>query len=373
MRLIRFAVVAAASAVMVACGGSSGATPTATASSASATPAATGPPAPAQMVVWAVLQQNGVDIREVPLSGGAGRLVTSSSAGVLLAADTLHAMLVSGTQLQLVTLSTGATTPQTSGIPSDGVILGGAFSPDRRRFAYAGGTSAGGALHILDLTTGTQNAMGSFSGSMFQAPAVWTAQGITCLSEVPFSDAPPQGVVRLDAATGASLSSSAFSGGASQLVVAADGARVASSRHATGLGDETSSGPVANRNTVATLTVGAAPATIRQKASHDISAVAVDAAGDVLINDGSAAGGSAGITMSPDFGVLLLHPDGSTTQYAHFDGTTQLEGGAFTAQGKAVGGLFDGNAKVNLVLYGPSGATTLDSTAGTGVTFVAVV
>src|ERR1035437_401058 len=345
---------------MAACGGSSGGTPTAGASSASATPPASGTPAPAQMVVWAVLQQNGVDIREVPLSGGAGRLVTRSSAGVLLAADTPHPMLVSGTQLQLVTPSTGATAPQTSGIPSDGVILGGAFSPDRRRFAYAGGTSAGGALHILDLTTGTQNAMGSFSGSMFQAPAVWTAQGITCLSEVPFSDAPPQGVVRLDAATGASLSSSAFSRGAS-------------SRHATGLGDETSSGPVANRNTVATLTVGAAPATIRQKASHDISAVAVDAAGDVLINDGSAAGGSAGITMSPDFGVLLLHPDGSTTQYAHFDGTTQLEGGAFTAQGKAVGGLFDGNAKVNLVLYGPSGATTLDSTAGTGVTFVAVV
>src|ERR1035437_7113105 len=119
---------------MVASGGSSGATPTATASSASATPAATGPPAPAQMVVWAVLQQNGVDIREVPLSGGAGRLLPSSSAGVLLAADTPPAMLVSGTQLQLVTLSTGATTPQTSGIPSDGVILGGAFSPDRRRW-----------------------------------------------------------------------------------------------------------------------------------------------------------------------------------------------------------------------------------------------
>src|ERR1035437_3598873 len=99
---------------MVAGGGSWAAPPPATASSASATPAATGPPAPAQMVVWAVLQQNGVDIREVPLSGGAGRLVTSSSAGVLLAADTLHAMPVSGTQPQLVTLRPGAATPQTS-------------------------------------------------------------------------------------------------------------------------------------------------------------------------------------------------------------------------------------------------------------------
>jgi hypothetical protein len=360
---------AAASACSSSTGGSSpsaSSTPTAT---PTATPA--GPP----VLVWAVKHGASIDVRVLSPSGGSPHTVASVpsdaqfvgfSTGVISAHKI--AALYSDKTFHTWDISTSATTSFPSGSAPADSVFGGAFSPDGARFAYATVTTSSGALHIATLATGTSTVIHTYSTNTVDAPIGWTASRITAVTVVGFSDAGPQANVALDPATGTETSSTSIAGSAGS-AFSADGVHVADSTHSM-LGDEGDSpggpGPQQPFNTLRTFSVGATPTNAYPPvAHHSIGVFAVSPSGSSVVyyND-SSAGGFAGISLSPDFGLFFLN-SGSTLQLTHYGEVGRWDSGAFTDASTAVMAVHTGSGE-QLVLVGPahSPPTMIDSVAG---------
>lgn len=338
----------------------------ATAGPASATPSPT-PAAPAQ-VVWSVTDTatNSLEIREVPLAGGPARSVAKLSGGFPVAADRWHVAVLAETDIKFVDLASGAVTSDPAGIAAgSGVMLGGAFSPDGTKFAVAAGNDpASGVLDIVDIASGHISALVHFPGNPWDVPARWATAGIACLIEAAFADGNSQGAALLDAHDGHSLATTNYSGGFGS-EISADGTYAAVPNHDPGLGDDADmTGPGSVANTLRTYKIGGSPAIVRQKAHHSMTVLAVTSTGGVLIDDEPAAGGFAGISQSPDFGILMVASGGATTQLSKYTGQA-AQAGALVADGPVVVGL-EGSAGATLEAIPAAGGTPtkLDSAGG---------
>jgi hypothetical protein len=227
-------------------------------------------------------------------------------------------MYVTSNRLHGIDLSSGIDTDY-GGAPGY-VFFGGAFSPDGTRFAYVRATSLTEAsLRILTFATGAVAALRSFTTNTYDVPKLWTPSMIVSFDVVGFSDAGFQGVSKLDPATGARGTHSTIDG-RGNLVVSADATRAAYSSH-TNLGDEGDvpgalyPGP---QNTLKSLAIGSPATTVMQAAHHAIRPLALSTDGSkLLVSDDPSAGGVAGISTSPDFG-LLLYTGTTKSQVATF-------------------------------------------------------
>lgn len=356
--------------------------PLSTAPPTSSSPAST--PGAAARAVWGVAAADGrsLEIREAPLDGSAAaRSVARLDGGRLVAVKGRQAMVAQASSLTLVDLGSGTVTPQPAGtFSASSAVLGGAFSPDGASFAFAAGSPSGGGLRVLEIASHAVRTLVRFAaGATWQAPQVWTASGITAFSEIPFSDAPIQGVTLIDDRTGSTLGSSSFAGMAA---VAPDGGHGAAATHASGIGDDPGDSPFPNHNTISALRVGSPPVPVRQRAHHDMSVAAVRSGdGSLLVSDQPVARGTPGSSSSTEFGFLIVRPDGRTIQLDRGDGSILLAG-AFDAAGGAVGAVAPAGetSSVDLVVYGPpvgaGGAPSrrvIDPRRAGEVTLVAVV
>ncbi len=202
------------------------------------------------------------------------------------------------------------------------MCFGAAISPDGTRVAYMLADPSGGRLRILTLATGASATIRTYPERTVDAPVAWTNTSIIVTTLVPFSDAGPQAAARLDPATGVqTLVSSVV--GAHNPAYSGDGMHAAYSSRTTGLGDESDGAgsqiPIP-LNTVRTVALGSSPTDVVQKAHHNFEVLAVSQSGtQVLYSSDSSAGGFAGISLSPDFG-LFTYSAGTATQLEKLDG-----------------------------------------------------
>ena len=248
------------------------------------------------------------------LAVAAGKLVYLTPSGLM----TMH----------VVTLATGtdATYPTGASSSSD-TVFGAAVSPDGTRVAYVLSTMSGASsLRILTLATSSSSTIRTFSGGVpVDSPGLWTATRMVAIGVVPYSDAGPQWVSALNPTTGAQTAST-MTAGSSGPVYSDDAMHAANSIHAPTLGDDgdvaSGPGPQQPFNTLRSFTVGGTPAVVYQKPHHNINVLAVSTAGgNVLYFNDSSAGGFAGITMSPEFGLFMYSGASAPgTQIEHLDG-----------------------------------------------------
>src|SRR5205807_4082512 len=221
---------------------------------------------------------------------------------VLFADHTLHVYPLSGAAP--LVMATGATATDD--------LFGGALNPEGTRFAYAVVTSTtSGALHVLDVASGAVQTIHSYTTATVDAPVAWPQDAhILTESVVGFSDAGPQADSVIDATTGTALMSTSIAG-ATRSVFSADGTHAFDAVHSA-LGDDGDStggpGPAQPFNTLRGFSIGGAPVALYSMAHHQISVFAVSADGSTAVyyND-SSAGGFAGISMSPQFGLFFMH------------------------------------------------------------------
>ena len=333
--------------------------------------------------MWAVKHGASIDVRVLSPAGGSPHTVASAPMDAqfigfgtgLIAAHKIGA-LYSDKTFHTWDISTGATTSFPSGAAAADGVFGGAFSPDGTRLAYATVTPSSGALHIATLATGTSIVIHTYSTNTVDAPVGWTPTRITAVTVVGFSDAGPQADVALDPATGTETSSTSIAGSGGS-AFSADGTHVADVTHST-LGDEGDSpggpGPQQPFNTLRTFTLGATPANAYPPVAHHqigVFSLSPDGTTTVYYND-SSAGGFAGISMSPDFGLFFLH-SGTPTQLTHYGEVGRWDSAAFIDTSTAVMAVHSGSDE-HLVLVGPGHTppTMIDSVAGgDSPTFVA--
>jgi hypothetical protein len=186
---------------------------------------------------------------------------------------------------------------------------------------------------------------------------------MTSLDVVGYSDAGIIGAARLDPATGLRTAHTDL-GGHGAVVLSADGTHGAYAVHSS-LGDE---GDVPGSlypqpyNTLRIFTVGATPTNVVSAAHHAIVPLAASRDGSrVLFFDDSAAGGFAGISMSPDFG--LLQWNGSTkSQIAPYG--TKWDAAAFVDATTFVAAKHDsvsGGAVATLMRWNGSALSAIDA------------
>lgn len=246
--------------------------------------------------------------------------------------------------------------------------VGGAISPDGTKVAYlAPGTSGGFAVRVTTIDTGSSQTLATFNSGPVPDPIFWGPNGIVADLIVPNADAPTQGLVRIDPSSG---SEQARSSGLGQhgVVACGDGDHVVAADHTSGLGDDGDAppgpGPQGNPNTLRLVAVGGAQVVVREAAHHQIDALSCAGDGSVvLVADGSSVGGVAGISQSPEFGLLLLTSHGTVKQLAHFGPT--FESGAVYQDGATVAAVQQSPSGVTLVeLSVDRPAVTLDTVAG---------
>ncbi|HEY6378036.1 MAG TPA: hypothetical protein VI316_02540 [Candidatus Dormibacteraeota bacterium] len=340
-------------------------TSTATSSTASATPA----PGPVISLVWVVATPTGAQIRQVRPGAGPVRTIATLAPDdhVVAHGSGLIVVATATRWFRIITVSDGSSRLPAGGF--GGVFLdGAALSPDGTKLAYVdsvGGLS--GALKVIDLGTGSSTTLRTFPNNRLDVPATWSDTGIGATNIVGASDAPPQAALTLNPATGARVASTVIANLAA-IVLTADAAHAALILHSA-LGDEADfaggPGPQGPFNTLQLATIGGGVVTLLKEAHHDITALASLPSGDrVLVHDGSAAGGFAGISLSPDFGLIAVGGGGAKAQYAKEDGT-QYDSGAFYQDGTTVAVSSHSSSGERLVQYAPGAApVTLDSVAG---------
>ncbi|HXA27154.1 MAG TPA: hypothetical protein VN193_00250 [Candidatus Angelobacter sp.] len=373
--------VALPAVLLAACGsggGSSGASPTA-AATASATPTATAAatvastatptPAPPALLVWVVGTggSGGSEVRTVPVGGGSAHVVAAlpADALVLAAGSGKLAVAFNDHTIHVIDLAGGAVdTYPVAGAPA--TVVGGAFSPDGKRFAFVAATATplGGSLQVLDLVTKASTAVRSFPSNTVDVPQRWNGDAMVGTAIVAFADAGPQALVRLDPVTGARLASSDITGSGA-VAIAPDGVHAAVSKH-NHLGDDGDSpggpGPAQPFNTLRTASIGAAPVDVFQEPHHQVVPLALSATGDTIcFSDDPAAGAFAGITQSPAFG-LFLRSGTTSTQLAHWDGS-RWDRGMFVGSAVAVANHTSAAEKLELVSAGGA-PSTLDTVSG---------
>ena len=278
------------------------------------------------------------------------------------------AFLYEDKTLHVYALGSGASTTVATGATAADDVFGGAISPDGSHFAFAVVSSTtSDSLRVLDLSTGTSSVLHSYTTATVDAPVEWVGTRILAESIVGFSDAGPQADVAVDAGTGLETMSTSIAGAAGS-AFSADGVHVFDAIHGP-LGDDADSaggpGPQQPFNTLRAFSVGSTPSSVYSAAHHQVTVFAVsdDGSEAVYYND-SAAGGFAGISLSPQFGLFLVH--GTTpTQLAHYGEGGRWDAGAFVGAGSAVMARHSGSAE-QLVLVGPSHPTpaVLDTVAG---------
>jgi hypothetical protein len=334
----------------------------------SSTASATPPPGPVISLVWVVATPTGAQIRQVTLGGGPVRTIATLApddhviahgSGRIVVATTTH-------HFQVITVADGSSRLVGS---FGGVFLdGAAMSPDGTRLAYVdsiGGLS--GALKMVDLATGSSAPLRTFPTNRLDVPATWSDTGIGATDIVGASDAPPQAALTLNPTTGVRVASTVIANLAA-IVLTADATHAALILHSA-LGDEADfaggPGPQGPFNTLELATIGGGVVTLLKEAHHDLTALASLPSGDrVLVHDGSAAGGFAGISLSPDFGLIGVGGGGAKTQYAKEDGT-QYDSGAFYQDGTTVAVSSHSSSGERLVQYAHgAGPVTLDFVAG---------
>ena len=272
--------------------------------------------------------------------------------------------------IHVVDLRSGTSTSYPPG--SGDSFFGGAFSPDGTHLAYVGGTTSSGALRSLDLATATAKTLRTFSSNSWDVPSLWASKEMAGNVVIAYSDAGPSGAFRLNASTGARV---AFTndGGGSGATFAADAQHAADSNHSS-LGDEgdvtAGPGPARPFNTLRVFTVGSTPKTVLKKAHHEITVLALSpTGGTVYYYDDSSAGGFAGISQSPDFGLFSM--TGTTRhQIAHYDGGT-WQGGAFVSGSTLVAAEHAGSNERLMSVHGNS-VTTIDTVAAARLSFLGV-
>lgn len=346
-------------------------TPTATATHTVA-PTATPTPVGPALVVWSTKAGAAQVIRTLPASGGAAHTIATipGSAQVVGAGGGKLVYIANALSLHVVSLATGADTGFATGaVSTSSAVFGGAVSPDGTRVAYVVAAPAGGAqLRVLALAAGTSMVLHAYTSGPVDAPVEWTATRIVATSIVPFSDAGPQAAVALDPSTGAETNSSSIAGSGGP-TFSADGMTAANAVHTSGLGDDGDSpggpGPAMPFNTLRVFSVGATPAIVYQKVHHNITVLAVSADGThVLFFNDSSAGGFAGISMSPDFGLFAYAGGASPTQFEPLDGP-RWDAAAYVDTSTAFVARHVGAAE-QLTIVGPGHASpfVVDSVSG---------
>jgi len=317
--------VIAASMAIAACGGSTGGTTPSPSASIAPTPTPT--PVASPLVVWAVTTGSSKVIRTLTPAGGVVHTIATIPAAsqILGVGAGKLAYLSSALSLHIVGLATGADASYSTGAsPSSDTVFGAAISPDGTLVAYVvSSPSSGGRLRILTVATGASATIRTYPAGPVDAPVEWTSTRIVATTIVPFSDAGPQAAVGLDPATGAQVFSTSISG-SSGPEYSGDGTHVANSVHTAGLGDDgdvtAAVGAPMPFNTLRTFSLGSSPTGVVQKAHHNINVLAVSQAGtQVLYSNDSSAGGFAGITLSPDFGLFTFSA-GTPRQLEKLDG-----------------------------------------------------
>lgn len=243
-----------------------------------------------------------------------------------------------------------------------------AMSPDGTKLVYLDSTGGmSGSLKLVDLASGSSTTLRAFPSNKLDVPSTWGDAGIGATDIVGASDAPPQGALTLNPSSGARTASTLLANLAA-VALTEDSTHAALVLHSA-LGDEADfaggPGPMGPFNTLKLATIGGSVTTLLQEAHHDITVLASLPAGDrVLIHDGSAAGGFAGITSSPDFGLMAVSGTGAKTQYATENGA-QYDGGAFLQDGTTVAVSSHTSTNEKLVRFAPGAApTTLDTVPG---------
>jgi hypothetical protein len=370
-RPISLAAAVACLTALAACSSSGTSTPTGSATP-SATPTPTATPTGPPVIVWTVKAGGGAAtlVRELSPTGAlAHTIATLPGDAVLLGQGSGKvAFLYTDKSIHVVVLGTGAVTSFPSGAaPADCGVFGGAFSPDGMNFAYAISTPSSGSLRVLNLGSGTSTAIHTYSTNTVDAPLGWTSTRMYATSIPGCADAGAQADVALDPATGMETSSTSIAG-ADGTAFSPDGIHVADSIH-TMLGDEGDStvpiGPQQPFNTLRTFTLGATPSSAYSMAHHQISVFALSADGGTVVyyND-SSAGGFAGISISPDFGLFFRHGT-SATQLTHYGEVGRWDAGAFIDSSDAVMAVHTATGE-QLVIVGPSHTTPMmiDSVTG---------
>ena len=355
---------------LAACGGSPASSPASPSATGAHTPTATpstsatptAPPAPL-LIVWVVDSSSGRIVRVAPATGGAFHTVATiplDAEPLGAGGQTLLASFPDG-HLRGINLSSGATTD--FGGATNHAFFGAAFSPDGTHAAYIeAATPTSAALKVLDIASGTSTTLRTFTADRYDVPQVWNSGAMGGNQVVGFSDAGPQGYIRLDPATGSRTANTdtADAGG----VVAEDASHVSDAFHSS-LGDDAdysgAPGPQGPFNTLRTFTIGGSPSNALQEAHHNISVLAVSADGSTTVFfDDSAAGGFAGISMSPDFG-LMTWSGGHKTQLEKYG--DRWDAAAFVSPAVFVAAKHSGSSE-SLVKVDGTSLTALDSQTG---------
>ena len=345
----------------------SASTATSSSSTSSASGTATGPvTGPTVTLVWAVTGSGGaIAIRTATAGGGATRTVASLPVdSTILAAG--HGILVAHTgdgHIVTVDLDTGA---QRSHASISGQVFGAAVDEAGQRVAFVeAASSTDEHLDVVDLGTDHLTRVTAVSNT-FTVPQRWQGTTIAGPVIVGFADAGQQGARTVNSDTGARIAQTQVANGVAYTVFndAADGMATSHSN----LGDEGDvpggPGPQGPFNTLSSFTIGGAAHQLLAEAHHNLSVLGgTPDGGTALIDDSGAAGGFAGITMSPDFGLFLLR--GSTkTQLAHVNGNDRQSGVLLQDGSTAVVAEKSGGS-MTLVQYAASTApVTLDTVAG---------
>ena len=356
---------------LTACGGGPGpsSSPGHTAASGSAAPSASASatPIPVHKAAWVIPSAGGPTIRIGQLPSGPFHTVATLPVGSdVVAASGNYAVLVDGNtgHLESLNLTSGHTTDY--GGAAGTMYWGGAFNPDSSKFMYVRSASPTDAsLNILTLASGSISVLHTFTSNTYDAPMVWTASAVGTFDLVGFADAGLVGMGRLNPATGTRTAHSSISNGSGP-VVAGDALHAAAAVHSE-LGDDADSpggpGPGRPLNTLLTFTIGNTPNPVLQEPHHDITPLAANGNGSkLLFYDNSSAGGFAGISQSPDFGLILwngvsktqISPYGETWDSAVFIDST-----SFLAAK-------DDGTTTTLVRGNGTSLTTLDAQPGTG-------
>jgi hypothetical protein len=344
----------------------SGAAPTATVVAA---PTATATPAAPALLVWVVGSgsSGASQVRTVPVGGGIAHVVASLPSDVLALASGSGKLAVASTDhsLQVIDLASGAV--DTYPVSSDSQVFaaGGAFSPDGKRFAFVvvRADPFNASLQVLDLVTKVSTTLRTFSTNPVDVPQRWNVDAMVGATMPAFADAVTVALVRLDPTTGERLASSDI-GGPGTVPISTDGVHAAMSTH-NPLGDEGDApgGQFPQPfNTLRAVTIGSPPADVFREPHHQVAPLALSASGGTICySDDPAAGGFAGITLSPAFG-LFLRTGSTSTQLAHWDGS-RWDRGVFVGSAVALANHTSSAEKLELVSAGGA-ASTLDTVSG---------
>jgi hypothetical protein len=355
-----------------------GPTPTQPVSSVSASPSAPNSPSPSptavpapHVIVWAVAGPTSTVIRAGTVSGGfhtVGTIPTGPTPSILGAGG--HRVLFwrqSNGHVYDLDINTGTVTDR-GGAGGDR-FFGAAFSPDGTRVEYLRLSPQNmGQILLLDFVSGATTGLQSSAQQPMDVPRVWTADGIAASRQyLPYTDASDAGFALLDPATGARFKTTNAQMRPGAWAISPDGVHAA---HAVGVPPGQPDPGVLD-----TEVIGSAPqVALREDTNHVIDALAVSPDGStVLFSDQPSMGGFAGISLSPSYGLFTIS-GGRRIQVAHYGQPgSGPETGAFVDATDFLVASTGGGQATLLHSAGGRSLTTLDTAAGTYVSFVGLV